>query len=155
MRCLNSGVIIGEKGEKINTLTKNLEKMLNCVVQINVVREKKEFLTAKMVALDIESQVNQRIPYKKAIKHAIDNATRLHIPGIKIYISGIRKYDMALRLKAAGFDMKKIVIEEDNEKLVDELLGVKDPVFIMPTYTAMFEIRKALQDKLNLKEFYE
>ena len=73
----------------------------------------------------------------------------------KIYVSGIRKYDMALRLKAAGFDMKKIVIEEDNEKLVDELLGVKDPVFIMPTYTAMFEIRKALQDKLNLKDFYE
>ena len=88
LRCLNSGVIIGEKGEKINTVTKNLEKMLNCVVQINVVREKKEFLTAKMVALDIESQVNQRIPYKKAIKHAIDNATRLHIPGIKIFISG-------------------------------------------------------------------
>jgi small subunit ribosomal protein S3 len=88
LRCLNSGVIIGEKGEKINTITKNLEKMLNCVVQINVVREKKEFLTAKMVALDIESQVNQRIPYKKAIKHAIDNATRLHIPGIKIFISG-------------------------------------------------------------------
>ena len=84
----NFGVIIGEKGEKINTVTKNLEKMLNCVVQINVVREKKEFLTAKMVALDIESQANQRIPYKKAIKHAIDNATRLHIPGIKIFISG-------------------------------------------------------------------
>ena len=88
LRCLNSGVIIGEKGEKINTITKNLEKMLNCVVQINVVREKKEFLTAKMVALDIESQVNQRIPYKKAIKHAIDNVVRLHIPGVKIFISG-------------------------------------------------------------------
>ena len=88
LRCLNSGVIIGEKGEKINAGTKNLEKMLKCVVQINVVKEKPDVLTAKMVTLDIESQVNQRIPYKKAIKHAIDNATRLHIPGIKIFISG-------------------------------------------------------------------
>ena len=41
-----------------------------------------------MVVLDIESKVNQRIPYKKAIKYAIDNATSLHIPGIKIFISG-------------------------------------------------------------------
>ena len=73
----------------------------------------------------------------------------------KIYVSGIRKYDMALRLKAAGFDTKKIIVEEDNTKLIDGLLEAKDPVFIMPTYTAMFEIRKALQDKLNLKEFYE
>ena len=73
----------------------------------------------------------------------------------KIYVSGIRTYDMALRLKAAGFSTKKIETETDGNKLVEKLMKFKEPIFIMPTYTAMFEIRRALQEKVDLKEFYE
>lgn len=72
-----------------------------------------------------------------------------------IYVSGIRTYDMALRLKAAGFNARKIETETDGNKLVKKLLKSKEPIFIMPTYTAMFEIRRALQEKIELKEFYE
>ena len=73
----------------------------------------------------------------------------------KIYVSGIRTYDMALRLKSAGFSAKKVETETDGNKLVEKLLELKEPIFIMPTYTAMFEIRRALQEKTELKEFYE
>ncbi|MFA5341143.1 MAG: MurT ligase domain-containing protein [Clostridia bacterium] len=72
-----------------------------------------------------------------------------------IYIGGTRAYDMALRLKYAYIDMNKVSIEQDDEKLVNEALKHNIPVYITPTYTAMFNLRNMLAKKYFLKEFYE
>lgn len=68
----------------------------------------------------------------------------------KIIATGIRAEDMALRLKYAGIDPKKIIIEKNPviamEKLV-KVANAKEISFVFPTYTAMIEIRNAFSDK--------
>lgn len=67
-----------------------------------------------------------------------------------ITISGIRWFDMALRLKYAASkpdEYKTWLIEEDRDKAVSEALRKlpeKEILYIVPTYTAMLEVRKVL-----------
>lgn len=65
-----------------------------------------------------------------------------------IVISGIRAYDMAVRMKYAGFDESKIeVIKNIKEALKYSLDGVQkgEQLLIMPTYTALLEMQKILK----------
>jgi UDP-N-acetylmuramyl tripeptide synthase len=72
--------------------------------------------------------------------------------------SGDRGEDMAVRLKYSGLDIKKIRIIKDYQMLIDEGLK-KTPsggcFYILPTYTAMLDIRGILKKKFNLKEFWK
>lgn len=72
-----------------------------------------------------------------------------------IYIGGSRAYDMALRLKYADIDMSKVNIEQNDANLVNKALEHNIPIYITPTYTAMFNLRNMLAKKYSLKEFYE
>ena len=64
-----------------------------------------------------------------------------------IIASGRRAYDMALRLKYGGFDPKKFYIEEDPLKALYKALDSSQDksVYIIPTYTAMLELRRKLE----------
>jgi len=74
------------------------------------------------------------------------------------FTSGIRAEDMAVRLKYASVDTELIVIEKDYDKLIERALE-KTPegssLYILPTYTAMLEIRKTLSNRFALKEFWK
>ncbi len=68
----------------------------------------------------------------------------------KFVTSGIRAEDMALRLKYAGVDEKYILIEKDPIQAVKKLAAnTKDGemIYIIPTYTAMIEVRDYFTDK--------
>lgn len=69
----------------------------------------------------------------------------------QIVCSGLRAEDMALRLKYAGFEEDKIIIEHSLEKavgLLDSDQGPQDEaVFILPTYTVLFPMREILVRK--------
>lgn len=72
--------------------------------------------------------------------------------------SGVRGEDMAVRLKYSGIDTSKIRIIKDYHMLIDE--GLKRTpsggcFYILPTYTAMLDIRSILKKKFNLKEFWK
>jgi lipid II isoglutaminyl synthase (glutamine-hydrolysing) len=65
------------------------------------------------------------------------------------FCSGIRAADMALRLKYAGVREKKINIVEDVVEASEELtaqLTSGEMAFVLPTYTAMMEIRSAFTE---------
>ena len=65
-----------------------------------------------------------------------------------IFVSGIRMYDMAVRLKVAGLDVNKFVLEEDYEKLTEKLKNASSKkIYILATYTAMINYRKYLHSK--------
>lgn len=65
-----------------------------------------------------------------------------------IFVSGIRMYDMAVRLKIAGLDVSKFVLEEDYEELTNKIKNsVSKKVYILATYTAMINYRKYLHSK--------
>lgn len=67
-----------------------------------------------------------------------------------IAVSGIRAEDMALRLKYAGVDSKNIGIEKNLIKAIQQFIKKvpeNEICYILPTYTAMVEIRAAFSDK--------
>lgn len=67
---------------------------------------------------------------------------------IKIIVTGHRAYDMALRLKYADFNMEKVIIEKDIKLALDKVSkSNSDTIYILPTYTAMLELRKNLSSK--------
>lgn len=51
--------------------------------------------------------------------------------------SGTRAYDMALRMKYAGFDQQKIVIKEDKQEAIKYALDNPKDTFYLPTYTTL------------------
>ena len=73
----------------------------------------------------------------------------------RIIVSGDRAPDMAVRIKYAGIAPEHIEIERDYEKLVSGLEKQSLPVFIMPTYTAMFDLRGEIGKHTDVKAFYE
>ncbi len=73
----------------------------------------------------------------------------------KVLVSGIRAEDMALRLKYAGVEEGKMEIIHDYPQLIDQMCRSEHRVFIMPTYTAMLELRGLMQKRLGGKEFWE
>ncbi len=76
----------------------------------------------------------------------------------QIYLSGSRADELKLRFKYAGFDPQKLIIEKNYNHLIDTITlnnTEKLPVFVLPTYTAMFDFRGVLARKYNLKEFWK
>lgn len=73
----------------------------------------------------------------------------------RILVSGVRADDMALRLKYAGFDTGRIEVIRDYENLLEAIGADETPTFIMPTYTAMFDLRGEISKHTDIKAFYE
>jgi UDP-N-acetylmuramyl tripeptide synthase len=62
-----------------------------------------------------------------------------------IVTSGIRAKDMALRLKYAGIEQNRIVVEEDLKKAVEIVSNsdnIEERITILPSYTALLKINK-------------
>lgn len=73
-----------------------------------------------------------------------------------IHISGIRLYDMAVRLKIAGLDMDKFIITPGFEELLTGIINSdSEKVYILATYTAMINFRKFLHGKGYIKELWQ
>ena len=72
-----------------------------------------------------------------------------------ILVAGDRAADMAVRVKYAGVAPQFIEIQRDYEKLVSWMEEQEHPVFIIPTYTAMLELRQAVVHKVGGAEFWE
>lgn len=72
-----------------------------------------------------------------------------------VYVSGIRADEMAMRFRYAGIPVEKIRVVGDYESLLRELTEQPLPVYIMPTYTAMMELRADISKKYGFKAFWE
>ena len=72
-----------------------------------------------------------------------------------VAVSGDRAADMRVRLKYAGVDDRLITVEKDYEKLVAWVNEQEVPVFLMPTYTAMLELREVVIRHCGGAEFWE
>ena len=64
-----------------------------------------------------------------------------------VFISGIRRFDMALRLKYAGFKLSNnSIYKEVNYSILIALqkMSTKDTLIVLPTYTALLDVQKTL-----------
>ena len=82
------GVIIGKKGESIETLRKDLSKLANAEVALNIVEIRKPEIDATLVAESIAQQLERRVAFRRAMKRAVQSAMRLGAGGIRINCSG-------------------------------------------------------------------
>ncbi|GAA0077682.1 Mur ligase family protein [Clostridium sp. CTA-5] len=77
------------------------------------------------------------------------------LPIQSIFVSGIRMYDMAVRLKIAGLDKEKFILQEDYDKLTESIKSSScSKVYILATYTAMINYRKYLHSKGYIKKLW-
>jgi small subunit ribosomal protein S3 len=82
------GVVIGKKGEDIESLKSQLQRMLRVPVHVNIEEVRKPELDAQLIADSIAQQLQKRIMFRRAMKRAITNAMRLGAQGIKIMSAG-------------------------------------------------------------------
>ena len=72
----------------------------------------------------------------------------------EVIVSGDRASDMAVRIKYAGIDPQHIRIERSYETLVAWAETQDAPIYMMPTYTAMLELREAVIRHCGGDEFW-
>jgi small subunit ribosomal protein S3 len=83
------GVVIGKKGEDIESLRNELKKRMGLPdVGLNIEEVRKPEVDAQLIADSITQQLEKRIMFRRAMKRAIQNAMRLGAQGIKIMSSG-------------------------------------------------------------------
>jgi small subunit ribosomal protein S3 len=82
------GVVIGKKGEDIESLRGHLQRMMGVPVHVNIEEVRKPELDAQLIADNIAQQLEKRIMFRRAMKRAMSNAMRLGAQGIKIMSAG-------------------------------------------------------------------
>ena len=82
------GVVIGKKGEDIETLKRELARRLGVPVSVNIEEVRKPEIDAQLIADSITQQLEKRIMFRRAMKRAMQNAMRLGAQGIKIMSAG-------------------------------------------------------------------
>jgi small subunit ribosomal protein S3 len=82
------GFIIGKGGGGVDSLKKELKKMYDEDVYVNIFEIKRPELNAKLVGEFIAQQLRARVSYKRVMKQSIASSIRAGAQGVKIRLSG-------------------------------------------------------------------
>lgn len=82
------GVVIGKKGQDIDVLKNELQKMTGGEVHLNIVEVRKPELDAQLVAESIAQQLERRVSFRRAMKRSVQSAVRQGAEGIRINCGG-------------------------------------------------------------------
>ena len=80
--------MIGKGGAGVDSLKKDLEKLSDKNILINIVEVKVPEIDAQLVAENIAAQLEKRISYRRAMKQAMGRAMKAGAKGIKTLCSG-------------------------------------------------------------------
>jgi len=82
------GIVIGKKGSDVDQLKNKLQKLTSKKLHLNIVELRNQASNATLVSAQIARQLEGRVAHKRAMKQAIQNATKSGVKGIKIIVSG-------------------------------------------------------------------
>jgi small subunit ribosomal protein S3 len=82
------GLVIGKKGSEIDVLRAALAKLTGKEVWIEVEEIKRPDLDAKIVADGIAKQLERRIPFRRALKKAMQSVMDAGGTGVRVQVSG-------------------------------------------------------------------
>lgn len=82
------GLIIGKKGSEVETLKKDLAKLTDKEVFLNIQEVRKPELDAQLVAESVALQLERRIAFRRAMKKSVTSALKFGAKGIRITCSG-------------------------------------------------------------------
>ena len=82
------GIIIGKKGSEVELLKKELAKLTDKEVFINIQEVRKPEIDAQLVAENVALQLVRRVAFRRAMKKAVSQSLKFGAEGIKIECSG-------------------------------------------------------------------
>jgi len=82
------GIVIGKKGTEIALLKKNIEKITDREVLIDIQEIRKPEIDAQLVAENVALQIERRVAFRRAMKRGVSSAMRFGALGVKIICSG-------------------------------------------------------------------
>ncbi len=82
------GLIIGKKGSEVETLKKELAKLTDKEVFLNIQEIRKPELDAQLVAENVALQLERRVAFRRAMKKSVTTALKFGAKGIRITCSG-------------------------------------------------------------------
>jgi small subunit ribosomal protein S3 len=82
------GLIIGKKGAEVETLKKELNKLTDKEIYLNIQEVRKPELDAQLVAENVALQLERRIAFRRAMKKSVTSALKFGAKGIRITCSG-------------------------------------------------------------------
>jgi len=82
------GIVIGKKGEEVDLLRMELQRLTNTDVQVNVNEIKRPELDATLVGNNIAAQLVKKVSFRRAVKKALQATMRMGAEGVRIQISG-------------------------------------------------------------------
>ena len=82
------GIVIGKKGAQIEGLKKELEKIIQREVIIDIQEVRKPEIEAQLVAENVAQQLERRVAFRRAMKKAVNSALKFGAKGIKITCAG-------------------------------------------------------------------
>jgi small subunit ribosomal protein S3 len=82
------GIVIGKSGSEVDALRRDLHKLMNKPVKVNIREIKRPELDAKLVAQSIAEQLQNRVAFRRAMKRALTSAMRSGAKGVKVQVSG-------------------------------------------------------------------
>src|SRR5690606_23114228 len=97
------GIVIGKQGSNVDRLRQLLENELGKRVHLKIEEIKIPELDARLVAESIAEQLQRRVSYRRAMKHAVSQAMRRGAEGVKIRLGG----------RLGGAEMSRSVTETD------------------------------------------
>ena len=102
--------------------------------------------------------VNDRIADGRDISWIWDVDFELLAGSDSVVLCGTRALDMAVRLKYAGVDSSSVTVAEDPAAALDAALSAAAPgdeVYLLPTYTAMLDLRAELARRGHLRAYWD
>lgn len=82
------GVVIGKKGADIEKLRREVSKMVDGEVFLNLVEVRKPEIDANLVAESIAQQLERRVAFRRAMKRSLQTTMRMGALGCKIICGG-------------------------------------------------------------------
>ena len=82
------GIIIGKKGSEVESLKKELSKLTDKEIFLNIQEVRKPEIDAQLVAESVALQLERRVAFRRAMKKSVTQALKFGAQGIKITSSG-------------------------------------------------------------------
>ena len=82
------GIVIGKKGEDVERLRREVNRIMGVPVHINIEEIRKPELDAHLVAQNVAQQLERRVQFRRAMKRVMQNGMRVGAEGIKVRVAG-------------------------------------------------------------------
>ena len=82
------GIVIGKKGAEISQLKKEIEKLTDREILIDIQEIRKPEIDAQLVAENVALQIERRVAFRRAMKRGVSSAMRFGALGVKIICAG-------------------------------------------------------------------